>query len=106
MAITGGGDDGRGITEGARVDVGSLGVAINVAKILAMLWISCNYSLPILEKGVKGEGVVSAEVRERAVEIAWSVEEACGTGHSWGKNWTVLEIISEQVLGMYTLWQQ
>ena len=43
---TGGGDGGRVITEGARVDAGSVGVAIDVAKILAISWIACNYLLP------------------------------------------------------------
>ena len=41
--------------------------------------------------------MVSAAVRARAADIAWSVEEACGTGHWWGGNWTVLEIVSERV---------
>ena len=41
---TGGGDGGRVSTEGSRVDVGSVGVAIDVAKISEMLWIACNCS--------------------------------------------------------------
>ena len=78
---TGGGDGGRGSTEGARVDAESLGVAIDVAKISAILWIACNCSSPILEKGVAGEVVVSAAVMERVEVIDWLVGEACGTGH-------------------------
>ena len=84
-ASTGGGKGGRGRMEGARVNAGSVGLAIDVAKILAMSWITCNCLLLRLEKGVSGEGVVSAAVRAQAAEIAWSVEEACDTGHSWEK---------------------
>ena len=45
-AIIGGGDGGRGRTETARVDVVSVGVSIDVAKISAVSWIACNFSLP------------------------------------------------------------
>ena len=101
-ASTGGGDGGRVRTEEARVDVGSVGVAIDVAEILAMSCIACNCLSIKVEKGVTGEGITSAAVRARASEIAWLVEEACFTGNWWGKHWTVLEISLERVLGMYT----
>ena len=68
------GDGGRVSTEGTRVDAGSVGVAIDVAKILAMSWISCNCLLTRVEKGVAGERVASAAVRAWAEAIAWSVE--------------------------------
>ena len=42
-AIMGGGDDGLGRMEGARVSAGSLKVEIDVAKISAIMWIACNF---------------------------------------------------------------
>ena len=40
-ASTGGGDGGGGSTEGVRVNSVSVGVEIDVTKILAMSWIAC-----------------------------------------------------------------
>ena len=71
---TGGGCGGRGSTEGARVDAGSVGVEINVEKISAMSWIACKYSSLRVEKGVAGEVLVRAAVRAQAVAIYWLVE--------------------------------
>ena len=89
------GDGGISSTEGERVDTVSVGVAIDVVKISEMLWITCNYSLSRVKKGVAGEGVVSTAVREQALLITWSLEKACVTGHWWRKKWTVLAIILE-----------
>ena len=50
-ASKGGGDSGTGRMEGARVDAGSLGVAIDVAKTLVVLWIACNGSSTKVERG-------------------------------------------------------
>ena len=85
-ASIGGKYGGRGSTEGARVYAGSVGVAIDVVKILTISWIACNCFLPRVEGGVSGKGVMRAAVRSRAAAIVWLAEKVCGNGHWWRKN--------------------
>ena len=67
---------------------------------LASCFRACNFSLPILEKGVDGLGFKRAAIKSAAAYVAASTLEVLGILQWEGENWTVSAISSDAVLVM------
>ena len=79
--------------------IGSAGLAMAVLKILKSSTMDCCWASPNWENGASCAGLVRASVRARAAMMAASTEDVLGTGHWCGKNFTVLAVRSDLVLG-------
>jgi hypothetical protein len=73
------------------------------SKIDTNLFIACILSVPGCLKGVVGAGFLNAWVRSNAALVAASALESPGTLQCFGKNSTVLLILSCPVVEQYTL---
>ena len=58
------------------------------------------WSAPIVVKDVVGAGCSRAWVKSQADCTVALLEDVFGTGHWYGKNWTVLNVRSARVFGM------
>ena len=77
-----------------------------LAKISACCRSAVSCASLIGENGVLGCGCCIAAVRSRAASIAASVDDVVGILNKCGKNSTVLAILSDLVLVIYTLWHR
>ena len=82
--------------------LGSAGFAVALSNILERSMMACCWASPNWANGAAGAGLVRAFFRARAAMMDASTEDFFGTGHWYGNNCTVLEVLSALVFGTYS----
>ena len=81
------------------------GFSVTFEKIRESVCMAVNFSLPRVANGI-GVGCKRALANAQAAMVAALVELPAGTGQLCGENYTVLEMRSARVYGMYMRWHQ